>query len=228
MSPAGAGPYSRCSRRRRSGTSSNRHRAPEGGSMAAIRPLACRCAGDRELASENVVHSSTCFCTPGPRPGPANTKASAPGEFKTDRQLTRWSGRPDSNWGPLAPKASAFNFRRSHRVSRIRLDHLLRHPCSRPALASKVRSSSGSNTELPPPTRSHSALPQLVTTTSTVDQFSGRRTVCISDLVPVIGSTIQERLGQCRSGPHARCAFPATERLVDFRSSDHHRRRCGV
>jgi hypothetical protein len=56
-----------------------------------------------------------------------------------------WSGRPDSNWGPLAPKASAFDFRRSHRPSRIRLVHLLRRPCLRPALASSVRRVSRSN-----------------------------------------------------------------------------------
>jgi len=106
---------------------------------------------------------STCFEDRGPeqhlplpsgspsrtRPGPRNTKASAPGQFGPDLNLTGWSGRPDSNWGPLAPKASAFDFCRSHRPSRIGLVHLLRHPCPWPALASRVRRGSRSNTALP-------------------------------------------------------------------------------
>ena len=54
-------------------------------SMIAMGPLASRCRGDRGLASRVVVWSSTCFCTPGPRPGPARSKASSSGEFKTDR-----------------------------------------------------------------------------------------------------------------------------------------------
>src|ERR1035438_9810785 len=70
-------------------------------------PMACRPGGDRALALKIGAQSSTCFAPPRPRPGPAKTKASAPAEFKTELQLTRWSGRPDSNWGPLAPKASA-------------------------------------------------------------------------------------------------------------------------
>jgi len=105
----------------------------------------CRCHGDRTLASDIVARSSTCFGSPDPLPGPTRTKASTPGEFRSDRWSTRWSGRRDSNPRPHAPKANAVDFCRSHRLPRIRLGHLLRHPCLRSALASRVRRWSGSN-----------------------------------------------------------------------------------
>jgi hypothetical protein len=85
---------------------------------------------------------------PDAAPLQADPKQVQPAHRRRPRSGCR-SGRRDSNPRPHAPKTSAFDFRRSHRPSRIRLDHLLRHPYPPPALASRVRSSSGSNMTLP-------------------------------------------------------------------------------